>query len=70
MTDETPKHAEARPAWLTPRKRAYLYAVAIAAGAIATGYGLLTIEEAGLWLALLGTVLGVTGGVAVKNLEQ
>ena len=44
---------------LTPARRRRLYEVAIAGCAVAVGYGLLTSEQALLWLALAGAVLGV-----------
>lgn len=44
---------------LTAKRRARLYEVAIAGCAIAVGYGLLTSEQALLWLGLAGAILGV-----------
>lgn len=44
---------------LTPKRRRRLYEVAIAGCAVAVGYGLLTSEQALLWLGLTGAVLGV-----------
>lgn len=44
---------------LTPKVRAHLYEVSIAAIAVAVGYGLLTGEQAALWLLLIGAVLGL-----------
>lgn len=44
---------------LTAKRRRRLYEVAIAGCAVAVGYGLLTSEQALLWLGLAGAVLGV-----------
>lgn len=44
---------------LSPKVRARLYEVSIAGCAVAVGYGLLTSEEALLWLGLAAAVLGV-----------
>jgi hypothetical protein len=44
---------------LTPAVRKRLYETAIAGCAVAVGYGLLSGEEALLWLGLAGAVLGV-----------
>ena len=44
---------------LTANRRRRLYEVAIAGCAVAVGYGLLTSEEALLWLGLTAAVLGV-----------
>lgn len=44
---------------LTANRRRRLYEVAIAGCAVAVGYGLLSSEEALLWLGLAGAVLGV-----------
>ena len=43
---------------LTPAIRSRLYEVSIAACAVAVGYGLLSGEEALLWLGLAAAVLG------------
>lgn len=71
MTDsETPRHAAKSPLIFTPPVRGYLYGIGIAAGAVAVGYGVVTIEQAGLWLGLAGALLGTTSAVAAKNLEK
>lgn len=49
--------------------RAWIYGVLVAAGPLASFYGLLTNEEIVLWLGLGGTLLGVPAGtVAAANL--
>lgn len=44
---------------LTPAVRRRIYEVSIAACAVAVGYGLLTAEDALLWLGLAAAVLGM-----------
>lgn len=51
---------------LTPSRRRRLYEVAIAGCAVAVGYGLVSSEDALLWLGLAGAVLGV----ARKNVND
>lgn len=62
---ETPNKWIPRPA-----VRAWLYGIAIAVGALLVGYGALTAEQGGLWLALVGAILGGTNAVATKNLPR
>ena len=45
--------------YLTPAVRRRIYEVSIAACAVAVGYGLLTAEDALLWLGLAAAVLGL-----------
>lgn len=45
--------------------RAWIYRVLVAVAALAVGYGLLTGEEAALWLAAASAVLG--NGLATAN---
>ncbi|HXG71262.1 phage holin [Plantibacter sp. RU18] len=40
--------------------RAYLYRILLAATPLATGYGLLTHEQAALWLGLATAILGLS----------
>ncbi|MGG7466050.1 phage holin [Plantibacter sp. YIM 135347] len=40
--------------------RGYIYRILLAASPIATGYGIVTEQQAGLWLGLAGAVLGLT----------
>ena len=47
------------PKILTPAVRRWLYAVAIAAAAVLTFYGVLPVEAAPLWLALVLAILNV-----------
>lgn len=70
----TPKtRAEARATqtpnrWITsPGVRLWLYGVLVALAALGVGYGIVTIEQGGLWLALGAAVLGVGNLLAAKN---
>lgn len=47
--------------------RAYVYGVMVAASPLVIYYGVATLEEVGLWIALGGVALGVTNGVALAN---
>ena len=47
------------------RTRAYIYAVLTALVPLAIAYGIATAEEAALWLAVAGSVLGL--GLATAN---
>lgn len=47
------------------RTRAYIYAVLAATVPLLIGYGILTAEEAALWLGLAAAVLGL--GLATAN---
>lgn len=50
-----------------PKVRAYIYGVLVAAGAVALVYGLVNVEQLGVWLALGGAVLGLSNGLALAN---
>lgn len=45
--------------WFTERRRAYIYRVLMAVGALVTGYGLLSANEIALWLGLAAVVLNI-----------
>lgn len=51
----------------SPAVRAWLYGVMVAAGGVAVVYGLLTIEQLGVWLVLGGALLGVSNSLALAN---
>ena len=52
---------------LNETTRKYIYGVMIAASPIAVAYGIVTIEQAGLWLAFGGALLGLSNLLAFKN---
>lgn len=57
--------------WIPSRAvRTWLYGVAVAAAAVLIGYGVLTVEQGGLWLSLLGALLGVGNAVAARNVPR
>jgi hypothetical protein len=47
--------------------RKYIYGIMVAASPIAVAYGIVTIEQAGLWLVLGGAVLGLSNLLAFSN---
>jgi hypothetical protein len=49
-------------------KRAYIYGILVAAGAVALVYGLVTNEQLAVWIALGGAVLG--NGLALANTDK
>lgn len=50
---------------LTPEKRKRVYQIIIALQPLAVFYGFMTAQEAGLWVAIIAAVLGLT--VAQSN---
>jgi len=50
-----------------PKVRAYIYGILAAAGAVALVYGLINVEQLGVWLALGGAALGLSNGLALAN---
>lgn len=54
--------------WMPSRDvRLWLYSIAIAAAILLIGYGALTIAQGGLWLSLVGALLGFAPAVAARN---
>lgn len=53
-----------------PELRAWLYGIGIALAAMLIGYGVFTAEQGGLWIALLGAILGVNESVAARNVPR
>ena len=62
-----PEHAAPARFIPSPKARAYIYRVAVAAGPLAIFYGLLTAEEVALWLGLGGTALALPSALALAN---
>lgn len=57
--------------WIPSRAaRLWLYGVAVAAAALLVAYGVLTIEQSGVWLVLIGALLGVAPAVAAGNVPR
>lgn len=54
----------------SPEVRRWLYGILIALAALGVGYGILTAEQSGLWLALASAVLGVGNVVAAGNVPK
>lgn len=52
------KRAAAAASWLTVERRGKLYRVAVAAGALAVFYGLISGDALPLWLGLAASMLG------------
>lgn len=51
----------------SPKARAYVYTVMVAAGPVVMFYGLMSAEEVAVWLGLGGTVLSPAGALALAN---
>ena len=51
----------------SPKVRAYVYRVLVAAGPVVLLYGLLTAEEIAVWLGLGATILSPGGALAAAN---
>ena len=73
----TPKtRAEARATrtpnrWVpSPAARLWMYGILVALAALGVGYGLVTVEQSGLWLALASAVLGVGNLIAARNVPR
>ena len=69
--DNTPQNNQTPNRWIPSREaRLWLYGVAVAVAAVLVGYGVVTIEQGGLWLALIGALLGVGNAVAARNVPR
>lgn len=49
------------------KTRQWIYGIMICAAPVVVGYGFATVEQAGLWVALGGAILGLTNGLAIAN---
>lgn len=54
----------------TQKRRAYIYRVALAAGAVAVFYGLITADELAIWAGAIATVLMVLPTANTPTGEQ
>lgn len=54
----------------SPAARLWLYGIAIAVAGLLVGYGILTVEQGGLWLAVIGAILGTGNAVAARNVPR
>ena len=73
----TPKtRAEARGTrtpnrWVpSPEARLWLYGILVALAALAVAYGVVTVEQGGLWLSLGAALLGVGNLIAARNVPR
>lgn len=65
LATETPNR------WIPrPELRLWLYGILVALAALGIGYGLITIEQGGLWLAVFSAVLGVGPLLAGRNVPR
>lgn len=70
MAKNHPQLAIAPNRWIPrPEVRAWIYGIAVAGAALLVGYGVLTIEQGGLWLAVIGAVLGTSNLLAARNVS-
>ncbi|MDH6181805.1 hypothetical protein M2152_001987 [Microbacteriaceae bacterium SG_E_30_P1] len=54
----------------SPKVRSWLYGIAAAAAPILVIRGLVSADEAGLWIALAGAALGITGTLGAANVPR
>lgn len=54
----------------SPEVRLWMYGILVALAAIAVAYGVVTVEQGGLWLALGAAVLGVGNLIAARNVPR
>lgn len=54
----------------SPEARRYMYVVGVALAALLVGYGILTAESSGLWLSLLGALLGFSQVTSAVNTPE
>lgn len=50
--------------------RQYIYGILVAAGAVALVYGLVNVQQLGVWLALGGAILGLSNLLALSNTDK
>jgi hypothetical protein len=47
--------------------RQYIYGIFVTVGLLLIGYGIINVEQYGLWLAVIGAALGLTNALALNN---
>lgn len=67
MADHLEKTRSHVSSLLSPKVRAYFYGVMCVLAPVGVYYGITTVEEAGLWIAVAGVILGVSNGLALAN---
>ena len=68
---ESPENNETPNRWIASKSaRLWLYGVAVAVAALLVGYGILTVEHGGLWLSVVGALLGLGNAVAGRNVPK
>lgn len=62
------RHAGDPVGQLAPRAvRRYIYSLALAAGPVVLFYGLASAQEVIIWTGAIGSVLGLSNGLALAN---
>lgn len=54
----------------SPEVRLWLYGILVALAGLGVGYGIVTVEQGGLWLALGAAILGVGNLIAARNVPR
>lgn len=69
---DTWEPAETQPnRWITSANaRLWIYGILVALAAVGATYGIITIEQGGVWLALGAAVLGVGNLLAAGNVSK
>ena len=54
----------------SPEVRLWMYGILVALAALAVAYGVVTVEQGGLWLSLGAALLGVGNLIAARNVPR
>lgn len=54
----------------SPEVRLWMYGILVALAALAAAYGIVTVEQGGLWLSLGAALLGVGNLIAARNVPK
>jgi hypothetical protein len=54
----------------SPRNRAYVYGVLVALSPVGIFYGMISGDEAGIWLTVASTILGSSSTMALTNVPR